>query len=136
MNFGNNLDNLIINLKNNNKEQSLICLANMYSLLPEYINSVQGNSQQYHLIKINAGVLKAYATIYSDKWDVVNEGLTEANNNIESLINSELMLNNPDQNKIQEIYVLLKELTKTAKNQDKDMFLLKYVKLMEKMIDF
>lgn len=134
LNFGNNLDNLIINLKNNNKEQSLICLANMYSLLPEYINSVQGNSQQYHLIKINAGVLKAYATIYSDKWDVVNEGLTEANNSIESLINSELMLNNPDQNKIQEIYVLLKELTKTAKNQDKDMFLLKYVKLMEKMI--
>ena len=44
------------------------------------------------------------------------------------------VLNNPDQNKIQEIYVLLKELTKTAKNQDKDMFLLKYVKLMEKMI--
>ena len=131
LSFGSNLDNLIINLKQQNKLESAISLANMYSLLPEYINKVEGNSQNYYMTKIKAGVLKAYATIEDEEWDIVSEGLTESNNNMDSLLNSELMLNNSKQNTIEEIYVLLKELTKTANQKEKDLFILKYVNLME-----
>lgn len=133
LNFSSNLDNLILNLKNNNKQQSLVSLANMYSLLPEYIDSVNGITEKYYISKLKAGVLKAYATIEYEKWDIVNEGMQEASNAITSLINSEIMLNNKHQSKIEETYVLLKELEKTANNKEIDMFMLKYVALMEKI---
>ena len=133
LNFSSNLDNLILNLKNNNKQQSLVSLANMYSLLPEYIDSVNGISEQYYILKLKSGVLKAYATIEYEKWDIVNAGMQEASDATTSLINSEIMFNNKHQSKIEETYVLLKELEKTANNKEKDMFMLKYVTLMEKI---
>lgn len=133
INFGTNLDNLIVNLKNNNKQQALICAANMYSLLPEYMNAAKEKNEDFYVLKITAGVLKAYATVEYDKGDTVNEGLTEADNAINALINSEIMLNNKNQSKIQETYVLLKELIKTANQKEKDVFILKYVTLMQKI---
>ena len=105
----------------------------MYSLLPEYIDSVNGISEQYYILKLKSGVLKAYATIEYEKWDIVNDGMQEASDATTSLINSEIMFNNKHQSKIEETYVLLKELEKTANNKEKDMFMLKYVTLMEKI---
>ncbi len=131
--FSENLDNLIISLKNKEKEQALINASNIYNYIPEYLNAAEGATENYYELKIKAGVLKAYANVETENWNEALIGINSANEQINNLVNSELMINNSNQSKIEETYILVNETAKAVSDKQKDMFKFKYIMLMRKI---
>jgi hypothetical protein len=128
--FDSNLDNLAIYLKEQNKTNSLICLANMYNTVAKYIESTSNDTINIAIIKIKANIISAYAIIDTDNWDTIYNFLAQADNSMQLLINGEKELTEKKRNKLDKCYIMLKELIKSSNEKNIDLFYLKYVNLI------
>ena len=58
--YNTNLDNLMVSLKEKNKVNSAICLANMYSLIPKYTNEISSDTAKSKLENVKSNIIFAY----------------------------------------------------------------------------
>lgn len=135
LSFSNILDQTIINIKEENKVNSLINLANLYAYLPNYLEQFSDNQEQISIAYIKSNILNSYALVEQDRWDEVKTEITTAIENVTTMMNSVNTSTNI-QNKISKIYVMLNELNNTINLKDKDLYYIKYKNLMEELVNF
>ena len=135
LSFSNILDQTIINIKEENKVNSLINLANLYAYLPNYLEQFSDNQEQISIAYIKSNILNSYALVEQDRWDEVKTEITTAIENVTTMMNSVNTSTNI-QNKISKIYVILNELNNTINLKDKDLYYIKYKNLMEELVNF
>lgn len=129
--YNDNIDNLLISIKNKDKTNSLICLANLYSLIPQYMNYTN-NSEKANIYQIKSDVICAYSIIENNDFASVGNYLADAEKIITANLNSANIKQN-ERNTLNKSYVLLKELIKSVNDRNIDLFYLKYVNLMEEL---
>ncbi len=135
--YNENLDNLLTSIKNKDKTNSEICLANLCNLVIAYMEETSSNTEKLNIEKIKSNIVSAYALVETGNWDDVSKMLATAENNMTDLINSYVSPDESKQTKINKCYVLLKELIKSCNEKDLDTFYLKYAVLInEHMVDF
>ena len=129
LNFNNELDNLTIAVKEENKEKTLIHLSNLYGYLPKYLENVSTDSMYTNMIKTKSNIMNAYSIVDSGDWDKISEYIKLA---IESY---SVILNNIDNDSktysINKGYIILNEMQNATKLKDKEIFLIKYENLLE-----
>ena len=76
--YNTNLDNLMVSLKEKNKVNSAICLANMYSLIPKYTNEISSDTAKSKLENVKSNIIFAYSIVETDRWDDVLKLLGQA----------------------------------------------------------
>ena len=76
--YNSNLDSLLKALKDNDKANSAISLANLYSLNSKYINESSKNDESKKLAYIKSNVISAYSLVTAEKWEQVNQLLDQA----------------------------------------------------------
>lgn len=135
LNFSNILDQTIINIKEENKDNSLVNLANLYAYLPNYLKQFSDNQEQISITYIKSNILNSYALVEQNRWDEVKTEITTAIENVTTMMNSVNTSINM-QNKISRIYVMLNELNNTINLKDKDLYYIKYKNLMEELVNF
>lgn len=131
--YNTNLDNLIVSLKEKNKVNSAICLANMYSLIPKYTNEISSDTAKSKLESVKSNIIFAYSIVETNKWDDVLKLLGQAETDLTELMTMKENLSTIRKSKINKAYVLLKELIKSSNDKNVDIFYLKYINLMEEL---
>lgn len=131
--YNENLDNLLTSVKEQNKSNSAICLANLYSLIPKYMEETTNNEENINIERIKSNVISAYSIAGSGRWDDINKILAQAETSLTNLINSSSSSKETKQIKINKCYVLLKELIKSSNEKNVDAFYLKYINLINEL---
>ena len=86
--YNSNLDSLLKALKDNDKANSAISLANLYSLNSKYINESSKNDESKKLAYIKSNVISAYSLVTAEKWEQVNQLLDQAEKGLLDVINT------------------------------------------------
>lgn len=131
--YNTNLDNLLTSIKDKNKINSAICLANLYSLIPKYMNEVLEDETKIKIENIKSNVVSAYSLVELEKWEDILNLLGNAEKELTTFINSTNNLSYTKQSKINKTYVLLKELIKSSNEKNKDLFYFKYINLIQEL---
>ena len=131
--YNSNLDNLLTSIKNQDKTNSAICLANLYSLIPRYMEETSSEEDKIKLEKIKANVVSAYSIVENSDWDKITKFLAQAETDLTSLISSSSSAKDTKQAELNKAYVLLKELIKSSNEKNLDLFYLKYINLINEL---
>ncbi len=131
LNFGKELDNAIVAIKNEDKIATLNTLTKMYSYIPIYTTSFLDNN----LLKVyqtKSNILNAYSLVeQNNESEFKNELIKAEEAYLPILSNIEQNLNK--QNEINKVYVLLKDMQAESTKNDKDIFYMKYKNIMEQL---
>ena len=133
LSYNTNLDNLLLSIKDQNKVNSAICLANLYSLLPKYMSETLEDEKKIQIENVKSSIVSAYSIVDTGKWDDIINLLGNAENELKAFINSSNDLSSIKQAKVNKSYVLLKELIKTSNEKNTDLFYLKYINLIQEL---
>ncbi len=133
LSYNTNLDNLLLSIKDQNKVNSAICLANLYSLVPKYMSETLEDEKKIQIENVKSSIVSAYSIVDTGKWDDIINLLGNAENELKAFINSSNDLSSIKQAKVNKSYVLLKELIKTSNEKNTDLFYLKYINLIQEL---
>ena len=135
LSYNTNLDNLMISIKDKNKVNSAICLANLYSLVPKYMSETSEDQPKIQIGYIKSDILSAYSLLDMEKWNDITNLLGSAESKLTEFMNGGYNLSSMRQAKVNKAYVLLKELIKSSNENNKDLFYLKYISLIQELED-
>lgn len=124
--FGTLLNQVMLEVKNENKIETIKDLSEMYAQLPIYIENIADKDKVY-ILNTKADVIKAYALVEEDKWDEMSIQLDNA-------IEQYSKINNENNGNISRGRQLLKELKESSNDKDKEIFLVKYKYCFEELI--
>lgn len=134
LNSGNILDQLTLNAKEENKVETLSNLAQLYDYLSNYRRQISKDNEKINIDYTKACIVNSYALMEQDKWDEAKKQVTDAINYFSNVINS-INENTENQSKISKIYVMLNELNNSISLKDKDLYMIKYRNVMEKLVN-
>lgn len=125
--FGNLFDTVIINIKNEDKINSMKNLASMYNMLPIFIEKISGAGSA-NIQYVKSLIINSYVLVEEDKWDDIPIQLDGAINYYTKMY---------DENKNDNTgYILLEELKKSIQSKDKELFYIKYKYCMETILNY
>lgn len=132
LNFSNVLDQVTISIKQEDKVATLNNLATLYAFFPNYIEQISNDNEKINLNYTKACVLNSYAFAEQNKWDEMKLQVSNAINYFTNILNS-VNENRENQNELTKIYVLLNELNNSIDLKDKDLYMIKYKNVIEKL---
>lgn len=128
--FNQELDDLTISVKEENKENTLSNLSKLYDYIPKYLKSVTNDEIFIGKIDTKNNLFKAYSILDSKNWQEIGNNVT---NTINSFSNSLLNKETDKQYIINKIYIMLNELQSAVNKQDDFIFLIKYKNILEEI---
>lgn len=129
LNFGYEIDNLIINIKNENKIETISSISKLYSYIPKYSEQTSDdNDTNKYIYYTKSNIISGYALIEQENWEDMKLKISKSQEYFNNIIND---INRKNKNKINETYVLLNEMNNSTSKKDKDIFYIKYKNLME-----
>ena len=131
-NFNQEYDNLMKAIKEENKQNALDALANLYNYLPDFIENSTDDTNEKILIKTKNNVFKAYSLLDKNDWNAITENVNLANQEFTKILTNS-QSSNKNQYIINKAYVQINELQNSTKTKEKEIFLIKYKNLLEKL---
>lgn len=128
--FNQELDDLTISVKEENKENTLSNLSKLYEYIPKYLKSVTNDEIFIGKIDTKNNLFKAYSILDTKNWQEIGNNVT---NTINSLSNNLLNKETDKQYIINKIYIMLNELQSAVNKQDDSIFLIKYKNILEEI---
>lgn len=132
LNFSSKLNNSMIAIKNEDKAQSLIRLADLYSSLPEFLEEIDADKNKQKIRQTQSYVINAYILAEDMENTGIEDNLTQAVQ-IYTEIMSDIDYTKDKTEKTNKIYVLLNELANSIDEKDSDVFYVKYKNLMREI---
>ena len=130
-NFNQEYDNLMKAIKEENKQNALDALANLYNYLPDFIENSTDDINEKILIRTKNNVFKAYSLLDKNDWNAITENVNLANQEFTKILTNS-QSSNKNQYIINKAYVQINELQNSTKTKEKEIFLIKYKKITTK----
>ena len=127
-----NINDSLLYVKEKNKKNSLISLAKIYNLLPEYKKEYSKNSIEIEMLYIKSDILSSYALLDTGNWNDIYNMLSDSEERMIALLNSQESLKDKSKT-LDKTYVLLQEYIKVAKEKNLDLCYLKIYYLLEQL---
>lgn len=131
-NFNQEYDNLMKAIKEENKQNALDTLANLYNYLPDFIENSTDDINEKILIKTKNNVFKAYSLLDKNDWNAITENVNLANQEFTKMLTNS-QSSNKNQYIINKAYVQINELQNSTQTKEKEIFLIKYKNLLEEL---
>lgn len=130
--FNEELDKLTISVENENKQETLDNLVNLYDLLPKFAENIIDDVVYKTMLQVKLNIFKAYSKLDTDNWEEINIEISKAVDNYSNL------LTNPNVesyrlSSLNKGYITLNELKNVANIKDKTVFFIKYKNLLEEI---
>lgn len=132
LNFNQELDNLAIVVKSENKEETLRQLSKMYEFMPKFFENTTDENWLKIISKTKVNIFKAYSKLDNGNWTEIGNDTQNAINEYTKLM-SEIDINQQKQYTINKCYVMINELQNAVNSQDASIFLIKYKNLIEEI---
>lgn len=133
LNFGNDLDQTILNVKKKDKTLSCMYLAKLYSYLPKFIDKNGTEELKREVLETKTYIINAYAYAETSNWDKMGEEIQKAENKFAGLVNDVKYVNDQRKYNINKSYVLIGELKNSLASKDTGIFYLKYKNTLEEL---
>ncbi len=130
--FSSKLDELLINIKNQDKAAALANTAQLYSYIPKYLEGYSTDSAFKDLVTTKLHILNAYVGASIDDWTYSDNELALAEQSFTSLMKNAEFVSQKEYN-VNKTYVTLKELQTSNQYKDKTIFFLKYKNLIQEI---
>lgn len=130
--FNNQLDNLAVAVKDENKENSLTEMSKLYDSLSTITQKTQAEETYKILVEVKQNIFKAYSKLDTGNWNEITNDINNAITNYSKLL-SNTNINSQNQYNINKGYILINELQNAVKLQDISVFLIKYKYLLEEL---
>ena len=134
LNFSNILNQTIVNIKQENKVNTMLGLANLYGYIPNYLKQFSNDEEKISIEYIKSNILNSYALVEQERWDEVKEQVSNSVENITNIMNS-INTEQFSQYQINRIYVMLNELYSSIDLKDKQLYYIKYRNVMEELMN-
>lgn len=132
LNFSSKLDETVINIKNENKVDSLRLLSELYSIIPTFMNSYASDQTDINIQLTRSYVINAYALVEKKDWNSINDQIKKAEEAFNNVMTDVNFINEKNYN-VNKTYVSLKELQNSISLNDPDVFYIKYKTFMEEI---
>lgn len=130
LNFSKEYDNMLVSLKNEDKENTLKQLNTLYSYIPKFIKNCNVEEQYKIVVDTKQNIFNAYSILDSEEWNKINNYLQTANATFSELLTN-VNLKNKNQYTVNKCYIDLNSLQNSVETKDKEIFLIKYRCLLE-----
>ena len=131
-NFNQEYDNLMKAIKEENKQNALDTLANLYNYLPDFIENSTDDTNKKILIRTKNNIFKAYSLLDKNDWNAITENVNLANQEFTKMLTNS-QSSNKNQYIINKAYVQINELQNSTQTKEKEIFLIKYKNLLEEL---
>lgn len=131
-NFNQEYDNLMKAIKEENKQNALDALANLYNYLPDFIENSTDDTNKKILIRTKNNIFKAYSLLDKNDWNTITENVNLANQEFTKILTNS-QSSNKNQYIINKAYVQINELQNLTQTKEKEIFLIKYKNLLEEL---
>lgn len=130
--FGKILDNLTISIRNQEKQNCINYVIELYNKLIIYTENLDYNENYTNIIYAKYSLLNAYSNAFLENWTIAHEYILECDDYISNVINS---VNNSEYNQynINQAYISIKELENLINIKDFDLFKIKYNTAINKL---
>lgn len=131
-NFSVTLDGVAKSVKSNDKNNTLVNLYNLYTMLPKFFSYFSTDESKLNIYYAKENILNAYIYADKDKWEEMNNSVNKAINNLSNIMNDNMIYNTKKVN-IDKAYTLLQELQRGIAIEEKEIFYLKYKLAIEQL---
>lgn len=131
-NFGKDLDNLSMAIKNKDKQLCFANLLELYNKVNIYYEKSNYNQEYIGIINAKYYLLKACSIVDTNNWTLVNDNILEADKCLLNTVNT-VNKNEYVQYNLNQIYVSIKELENIINIKNQDIFYLKYNIVMNRI---
>ena len=128
--FSTALDNCIISIKDENKNDTLTNIAKLYSYIPRFEKGISEEQSIQNLKQVKSNIINAYSLVEQEDWNEIQRNISECDSTFTDLLNDLEYIKNKEY-KVNRTYVLIKELQNSLSYRDKELFYVKYKNLME-----
>lgn len=132
LNFNKEYDNLIATVKNENKEEVLGILNNLYSYMPKFVQNTNDDNSYKTVVETKSYIISAYSKLDTENWDSINDDIKKAID-IYSKLLTDTNIDKEKQYSLNKSYVILNEIQNAVNIKDKSVFLIKYKNLLEEL---
>ncbi len=132
LNFNKEYDNLIATVKNENKEEVLGILNNLYSYMPKFVQNTNDDNSYKTVVETKSYIISAYSKLDTENWDSINDDIKKAID-IYSKLLTDTNIDKEKQYSLNKSYVILNEIQNAVNIKDKSVFLIKYKNLIEEL---
>lgn len=130
LSFSTYLNDSLLSIKNENKQETLSNLTKLYSLIPKFEEQIDQNNGVQNVKQAKAYLINAYSLLEQDDWTGIENNVSSLDTTFKNVINDLEFIKNKEF-KVNRTYVLIKELQNSLSYRDKKIFLVKYSNLME-----
>ena len=131
--FSSDLDKATMYIKNEDKANALLAMANLYDYLPNYAETISNDMAYNNIIKTKAFILNAYSLLETGNWNDILVEIDKANETFRQVTTDATFVSEHSY-RVNKTYVLLNELRNSVnRTKDRDVFLIQYRNLMEEI---
>ena len=132
LSFNQEFDKLTISVKEENKENTLQELSNIYNYIPTFVDNVSDSDIYKVVIKTKNNLFKAYSKLDQKNWQEISNDVKTTIDTYAGLVTN-TNIEKEKQQSVNKIYIMLNELQNAVNVQDTSVFLIKYKNVLEEM---
>ncbi len=133
--FSNAIDETLVSAQNKDKKTTAVNLANLYGILPEFINKLDVTQLEKDVVQTKGYIINAYAYVELEAWDKVQIEVSKAESLFETSVN-DIKKDEKEKFNINKAYILIEELKNSLSKEDSGIFYVKYKNLVEELNTF
>lgn len=130
--FNKEFDNLVLSIKDENKEETLKQLSKLYEYIPKFVSNVVNEELYKRILETKSNIFKAYSKLESENWSEMSNDIANGINVYSQLLTS-TNIDSSKQYNINRMYIMLNELKNSVSLKDKSIFLIKYKNVIEEI---
>ena len=130
--FNQEFDKLTISVKEENKENTLLELSNIYNYIPTFVENISDSDVYKVVINTKNNLFKAYSKLDSGNWEEISNDVKTTIDTYAGLVTN-TNIEKEKQQSVNKIYIMLNELQNAVNVQDTSVFLIKYKNVLEEM---
>ena len=133
LDFNSKFDNLTIAIKNENKQETLQNLIEVYKYMPTFAEAVSQNSNiKKTALDTKLNIFQGYSKLDSGDWTTISNDIQTGIQTFAKLL-TDAQIEEQKQYTINKIYVMINELKSASEKKDVEIFLIKYKNLIEEL---
>lgn len=133
LDFNSKFDNLTVAIKNENKQETLQNLIEVYKYMPTFAEAVSQNSNiKKTALDTKLNIFQGYSKLDSGDWTTISNDIQTGIQTFAKLL-TDAQIEEQKQYTINKIYVMINELKSASEKKDVEIFLIKYKNLIEEL---
>lgn len=128
----NNINTVMVSIKEEDKQSSLRTLADLYLSLPQFLEEIDADKNMQKIKQTKSYVINAYVLANDMNNSEINTNITQGLT-IYSEVMSDIDYTKDKTQKTNKVYVLLNELANSLAEQDTDIFYIRYKNFMKEI---